>query len=248
MCIRDSIKVHYKSIDKTGNQETTKTATIKIDKTPPTGTIIINGGDAYTISTSVTLTLTSTDDASGVREVRFSNDGVWDDEPWEVPAATKDWALLSGDGIKTVYVQYVDNAGLVSQSYSATITLDTTSPAIIITSPSPGYEIKSSTITVTWAGSDGTSSVSHYEIKLDDYSWINVGINTTYTFTGLGDGTHTLEIKATDNAGLTKEDSLDFVVNTSPLLGPGYVEEVAIAATTIIAAIGVPLYFKIRKH
>lgn len=126
---------------------------------------------------------------------------------------------------------------------------DTTPPEIIIISPSSGYEIKSHTITVTWMGSDDTSGISHYDIRLDNYSWIDVGTNTTHTFIWLDDRSHTIEVKATDKVGLSKQDSVSFIVNTSPLLGPGYTEENAILAATLIVAIGSALYFfKIRKR
>lgn len=48
---------------------------IKLDKTAPTGSIVINNGDASTSSTSVTLSLAYTDAASGVYKVRYSNYG-----------------------------------------------------------------------------------------------------------------------------------------------------------------------------
>jgi hypothetical protein len=51
------------------------TDTIGLDTTDPTGSIIINNGDAWTNSTSVTLTLTYNDATSGVDKVRYSNDG-----------------------------------------------------------------------------------------------------------------------------------------------------------------------------
>ena len=43
------------------------------DETPPTGSILINDGDLYTNTTSVTLTLTAEDPESGIREVRYAN-------------------------------------------------------------------------------------------------------------------------------------------------------------------------------
>src|SRR3990172_6291210 len=64
----------------------------------PTGSISIDGGAAYTASTSVTLALTYSD----VSLVRYSNDGVWDSELWESPSASRSWILLVGDGEKTV--------------------------------------------------------------------------------------------------------------------------------------------------
>ncbi|MGQ9726407.1 MAG: OmpL47-type beta-barrel domain-containing protein [Candidatus Bathycorpusculaceae bacterium] len=115
-------------------------------------------------------------------------------------------------------------------------------------SPSPGSEIKSSSVSVTLTGSDETSGISYYEIRLDDGLWTNIGASTTHTFTGLSDGSHTIEVRAIDNAGLTNQDSVDFIVNTSPLFGPGYTEEAAILAVAIIVAIGIALYFlKLRK-
>jgi parallel beta-helix repeat protein len=119
--------LEYWSVDGVGNEELPhKLLTqIKIDKTAPTGSISINDGASSTTSTSVTLTLTAADAASGVYKVRFSNDGIWDTEPWETPTSTKTWTLTSGNGEKTVYYQIIDNAGLIS-AYSDNITLNST--------------------------------------------------------------------------------------------------------------------------
>lgn len=101
------------------------------DTIPPTGTIIINRGNMYTKFISVTLTLSARDDTkgSGLSRMRFSNDNV----NWSSPqsySTTKRWMLLSGEGIKTVYVKFSDRAGNWSNVYSDTITLAV--PAVII--------------------------------------------------------------------------------------------------------------------
>ncbi len=120
-------KLEYWSTDKDGNVEVhVILAGIKLDRTPPTGSIAINNNVTYTTSTSVTLSLTTADATSGVYQVRYSNDGVWDTEPGEIPSPTKMWTLTSGDGTKTVYYQIEDNAGLLSSTYSDTIILNTT--------------------------------------------------------------------------------------------------------------------------
>jgi hypothetical protein len=124
-------RIEYWSIDNAGNIESHHILTgIKLDRMAPTGSIIINNGDPYTNSTSVTLTLTATDLISGVHQVRYSNDGMWDIGTWESPSVTETWNLTLFDGIKTVYYQIKDNAGLVSVTYSTSTILDTDSPII----------------------------------------------------------------------------------------------------------------------
>ncbi len=120
-------KLEYWSTDSLGNEELPhKTLQgIKLDKNAPTGSIILNNGDAFTSSPSVTLALSANDLTSGVSQARYSNDGIWDTEPWETPSAFKTWTLIAGDGIKTVYYQVKDNAGLLSSTYSDTIILET---------------------------------------------------------------------------------------------------------------------------
>lgn len=119
--------LEYWSKDNADNEETHHMLTdIKLDKTAPTGSIIINSGDSEATSRSVTLTLTATDALSGVDKVRYSNDGVWDTEAWEAFAATKAWQLTAGNGDKTVHYQIMDKAGVTSIDYSDMIYLNVT--------------------------------------------------------------------------------------------------------------------------
>jgi hypothetical protein len=243
----DGIKtVYYQIEDNAGLISTAYSDTIILDVTAPAGSVAINEGTAYTATTAVTLTLPSEDEASGVAEMRFSHDETtW--TPWEAYSTTKTWVLTANDGTKTVYCQIKDNAGLISSTYSDTIVLDTALPAVSITGPAPSYETKSSTLTVTWTGADEISGISHYEIRLDDKPWNDVGTDTAFTLTDLAEGTHTIEVKATDKAGNQKQDTVAFVVNTSPLLGPGYMEEAAVAAALIIVVLAVIAYV-LRKR
>jgi hypothetical protein len=105
------------------------------DKTPPIGSIVINNGDQYTTSTSVSLTLTAYDPESGVKQVRYSNTDVWG--AWEKISATKSWTLTSGDGVKTVYCQIKNNDNVVSSIYSDTITLKTEPSSTPEPTPTP---------------------------------------------------------------------------------------------------------------
>jgi uncharacterized protein (TIGR02145 family) len=94
-----------------------------IEQTPPTGTVTINEGE-YTKNATVNLTLSAADTGgSGISEMRFSNNGTtWTD--WEAYATSKEWTITEGDGEKTVYVQYQDNAGNNSGTWLQTTDAD----------------------------------------------------------------------------------------------------------------------------
>jgi hypothetical protein len=100
----------------------------KRDTHAPTGTILINGGGASTAVTTVSLTVAATDfnengeAGSGVTRMRFSNDGsAWN--PWESFVSSRAWSLAGGDGAKTVYAQFKDERGNISDSVSDEINL-----------------------------------------------------------------------------------------------------------------------------
>ena len=123
--------VTYWSTDKAGNVEASKSLTVKIETTAPTGSVTINGGAAWTNALAATLTLSATDAASGISQMRFSNDNSsW--SAWQDYAATAGWTLASGaDGTRTVYAQFSDKAGNVA-TFSDTIGLDTTAPTVTV--------------------------------------------------------------------------------------------------------------------
>jgi len=107
------------------------TDSIILDTIPPAGTIVVNSGADYTDTPNVVLTLSATDDLSGLSQMRFSNDGTaWSN--WEKYAPSKQWALSSGKGQKTVYVQFSDCAGNQSSAFSADIRLVGTLPEDIL--------------------------------------------------------------------------------------------------------------------
>jgi hypothetical protein len=103
--------VYYRSTDASLNVESTKTREIKIDKTPPTGTVQINNDEQSTNTNQIALSLTATDTTSGVSQMRFSNDGT-NYSPWEAYSPSKSWSLDTELGQKTIYVQFKDEAGL----------------------------------------------------------------------------------------------------------------------------------------
>ena len=113
---------------------------IETDAVAPTGTVVVNGGGASTTSHTVTLGLSANDagsPTSGVTGMRFSNDAVtW--SAFQPYAAAAVWTLSSGDGTKTVYVQFRDGSGNVSATASDAIALDSTGPRATKVRPGHG--------------------------------------------------------------------------------------------------------------
>jgi len=166
---------------------------------PPTGSISINNGATYTNTTSVILTLSATDVTSGIAEMRFSNDNsTWSE--WETYSTSKTWALTTGDGTKSVTVQYKTKADLIL-AYSDSIILDATSPTA-----NAGQD---QTVNVgTTVSFDATASgdnfgIVSYEWNFDDGT-SGTGNTTTHTYAKPNTYTVTLTVK--DAAGNTATD------------------------------------------
>jgi uncharacterized protein (DUF2141 family) len=215
--------LEYWSVDEAGNEESHHILTnVKLDKTIPTGSVVISNGSPYTNSTSVTLNLTASDNCSGVYRVRFSNDGMWDDEQWEALSSSKSWNLTSGDGSKAVYFQVKDYARL-SRTCVGTVVLDTTEPSVAAPSRVPSDRVQPNqsaiiSVNVTDSGCGVKSVRLTYFINASARYASTSGLefsmkfNQTsglYEYTIAGQGRGTLvkyEITAFDNAGNSRTD------------------------------------------
>jgi hypothetical protein len=200
--------IEYWSVDAVGSEETPhKTLTgIKLDKTSPAGLIQINDGAVYTTSVVVTLSLVTTDSTSGVQQVRFSNDGVWDSEPWEAPGQSKSWTLTSIDGVKIVFLQIRDNAGLEA-TLSDSITLDATNP----TANAGQSQVIKAGLPVTFDASNSTdnSGIASYVWSFGDGS---SGVGKTVTHSYESPGAYTATLSVQDAAGNTSTSTVTVTV------------------------------------
>lgn len=186
---------------------------IVLDTVAPTGSISINGGATYAISTSVTLNLAASDATSGVAQMRFLNSGgSW--TAWEPYSTTKAWTLLSGDGSKTVYVQYSDNAGNASGSYSDSITLDTAPPTGSVSINAGATYATSPSVTLNLSASDSLSGVSQMRTQNSGGSWTAWEPYATSKAWALvaGDGSKTVNVQFVDNAGNISSTYSDSII------------------------------------
>ncbi len=177
--------------------------TYTIDKTSPSGTLVINGGAAATNNRNVTLTLSATDAVSSVTQMRFSNTGT-SFSAAETYAPTKAWTLSTGAGTKTVYVQYSDGAGNWSTAaITDTIVLDTTAPTI---SARTATNITSNSATITWTTSEPATSQVNYGLTTSYGSTTTLDptllTSHSVTLTGLAPSTtYNYRVRSFDAAG-----------------------------------------------
>lgn len=109
-----------------------------LDTTAPAGlSLKINDGAAYTTSTSVTLTIGTTDTpTTGYQMKIWGINGVATEAAatWETYATSKAVTLTTGDALKTVSLKVRDTVLNESTIVTASITLDTALPIVTISS------------------------------------------------------------------------------------------------------------------
>ncbi len=194
-----------RAVDWSGNRSAESTWRWEVDKAAPGGTVSINGGAAHTRNATVNLTLSATDQGTGVSEMRFSHDGqFWTD--WEAYATSKSWTLLSGDGTKTVYVQYRDRAGQVSTIAQDAIKLDTARPSGTVLINGGAASTTSTSVTLTLAASDPAPASGVFKMRFKNESagtwssWQTYSTSKSWTLSA-GAGTKTVYVQYKDRAG-----------------------------------------------
>ena len=88
------------------------------DKVVPTGGIQINNGELITNTTLISVSLWASDNRTSTNNLRMSLS--FDGQSygsWQPFVAQMQVNLPSGDGMKTVYVRYMDESGNISQPY-----------------------------------------------------------------------------------------------------------------------------------
>ena len=182
------------------------------DTTPPTGTVTINSGAAYTSGTVVTLTLSATDDSGVVAQMQFSNDNVTYSPPQAYTTA-RSWTLAAGAGAKTVYAKFRDAAGNWSVPASDTILLDTTAPTTPVVTDDGATTTSTTQLHATWtAATDAESGVVAYEYEIRQSSTTGTVIRSS---TSVGTA---LSVTAT---GLTLANGANYFIGVRAKNGAG---------------------------
>jgi len=191
--------IDYYATDYSGNNETLRSVTVKIDSATPSSSVQLAGtlaGDGSYIST-VDVTVTSTDATSGVQSTQYRVDGgAWRSYATAFP--------LSGNGTHTVDYYATDVAGNVESAKSSVVRISGSSfgpPVTVLnaagTAGQNGWYVSLVNVTLTATSPSGTGIFTMYSV--DGSGW------TQYAQTFmLTEGRHTLDYQSWDSAGFVE--------------------------------------------
>ena len=173
------------------------------DWNAPVGNVVVDGGDGFTTTPTVTLDVAAVDAGSGVSEVALSNDGsTWTEMAY---APTVGWSLdaegagassagagmnaittaSASAGTRTVFAKWRDGNGHWSDVTTTTVVLDpaaptTGVPGVVLVA---GRALSSGRITtrLSWSASDVGSGVARFELqqRTDGGPWTSVSTSLT---------------------------------------------------------------------
>lgn len=206
---------YYRSTDNAGNMEQpVKSLNVRIDKSAPhTSLQIINGtkGDNDWYVTQVDVTLTSSDNVSGVAKIQYSLDAInWHD----YYGYTIGW---NGDGIQSLYYRAVDAAGNVETARALTIPFDSRKPVstVSLSGTLGNNNWYKGSVTATINASDYLpgSGLARIEYSLDGTAWSTYTVPVVFD----ADGTYALTYRTVDKAGnVEATKSSTFKIDTTP--------------------------------
>jgi hypothetical protein len=211
------------------------------DSTPPVTAIDFGpkhqvGSTTY-VSGSTSFKLSASDDASGVKETKYSIDGAWTTYSAGFTLSTLP------DGEHTISYYSVDNAGNTEAEKTLTIILDKTPPTI--SEASPAGTIGSTSVAFSVKVEDSGSGVKEVKLIVDGVSQGTMSMSgSTYSKTiSLSEGSHTWVVEAVDNVGNTATQKYSFTISTWMSLLP-----YLIAATIIIVIIIAVVALMLRRR
>ncbi|MFM7719005.1 MAG: Ig-like domain-containing protein [Actinomycetota bacterium] len=225
--------------DNAGNASPATSISVTRPDTVAPSLAITSPGVGASISGTVTLASSASDDAggSGVKEVQYYLDGVSIGIATGAPSYALSWnASAATYGSHTITAVARDNAGNASDVASVTVFRpDVTAPTVRITAPAAGTNVTtgSATLTASPADETGGSGVKEVQYYLDTISaGTSLGVvasGPTYALTwntsGVTPGAHTIYAVARDYAGnaslaATLSVNVALVVPATTLSGP----------------------------
>jgi hypothetical protein len=146
-------------------EEIIASVTVDVDTTPPSGSIEVDKGEAFTSNRQVRISCVA-QDSYGVASVILSQDRWFSDADWVDYSTSVPFTLSEGDGTKTVYARFMDVHGLESPLVNDSIFLDTTPPKGSVAIEGGAKFTRNATVTLSLNATDA-SGVE--DMKVSDY-------------------------------------------------------------------------------
>jgi hypothetical protein len=208
------LTLHYYATDNAGNSSTPATIEIKTDTVPPVAFTPTANPASWTAANSVAISFSTTDASSGIGSYSIKLDsGAYTNN------VTSPYALdvtSVADGTHTVTVKAIDSAGNYTEE-PVSIYLDKTAPVSFTPTASPASWTSANSVNISFSTTDATSGIANYKYKLDSGSY-GSSVTSPYALdtSATADGTHTVTIKATDNAGNYTEEPVSIYLDKTP--------------------------------
>ena len=185
-----------KAIDNAGNADGTPATYSWTIDTVGANTTIDTKPAALSTSTTASFTFSAADGTgSGVASYQCRRDS----EDWTPCTSPRSFSALA-EGSHSFEVRAIDVAGNVDQTPAAfDWEIDSKAPTTQIDTK-PAALANSATANFTFSGNDGTGSgIASFECRIDSGAW--AACTSPREYTGLGEGSHSFEVKAIDQAG-----------------------------------------------
>ncbi len=193
----DTKTVYVKFRDLVGNETKAISASIVLDtKMPVLPSVSIQEGE-YTNNSTIHLSLSASDATlmkisedtgfAGVSAIPFALDATW--------------SLSNGDGSKTIYVVYLDDAGNETEPVSASVILDTISPTTPVIF-NQNQTTNQATFEMTLSADSTDTNFTNYQLKGGQYQdWTDTSETSAFSFTLTQQGYNILSIRGKDRVG-----------------------------------------------
>jgi|GEM_PF-1892681 len=189
---------------------------VLVDQSAPTATpIVIQGvpNTSVTRTPNVTLQLAATDALSAVDQMKVSSRADLADAVYMPFVDTLAFSLPGADGTKTVYAQFVDEAGNESSVVQGSIDLLSTPPTGAVLIAGGADTTQDATVALSLSAVGATEMAISDDAFAGGTTWVPFATTAMHTFSGPDEATKVVSVKfrnAAELEGAVASDSIYF--------------------------------------
>jgi len=198
--------IYLKAVDKI-NRTIINSVNFTVDFIPPSIKITKPSNNTHFSKNNISVDWVCTDLTSGLNyfEIKTNN------KIWKNVGKNNSYNLDLSDGVHCIFVRAIDKA-MNKNTTHITILIDSTGPNLKITSPNNNATLTKKNTTFRWISNDTISNIDHFEVKIDNTDWVNIGLNHSFNY-NFTDGKHTFRVKSYDELGNFRIKSICFSVD-----------------------------------